>query len=411
MAEVDDRWWKTVKGAGDKRVKVKSASYGKGNRWRARWYDERGAQREKHFRTFDEAKGHAATVEADLRRMTYIDPEAGKVTFRAYAEVWRAGQIHEESTAAQVETHLRRHVYPVFGDRQLASIRPSEAQAWVRRLETAGPGRSALMPATVQVIVRYAVAIMHAAVADKRIPANPFVKLSRTRPVKKRVTPPTGEQVEAMRLMMPPRLRALTALGAGCGLRQGEAFAVEPEAVDFLHHVLHVRQQLVLMPGGPPFLRLPKGRKTREVPLGDEPAAMLAAHIAEFPTQKVWIEDRTNPVRPVWRWAELLFTFPAGEAIRRTSFSSSVWRPGRRAANLPSALTFHDMRHFYASAVIRTGDVKAAQEALGHASAQETLDTYGHLWVDSKARARAAIDAAFRGDVGPEWGASPAQAG
>lgn len=408
-AWVDDAWWKTVKD-GDRKTRVKSAAYGKGKRWRARWYDEQGRQREKAFRTQDEAKAHAATVEADMRRLTYIDPEAGKMTFREYAEAWRAGQVHEDSTAAQVETHLRRHVYPVFGDRQLASIRPSEAQAWVRRLETAGPGRSALMPATVQVIVRYAVAIMHAAVADRRVPVNPFTKLTRTKPLKKRVVPPTVEQVETMRTMLPPQLRALVALGAGCGLRQGEAFAVEVAAVDFLGHALHVRQQLVLLPGGPPFLRLPKGRKVREVPLGDEPAAMLAAHIAEFPPVKVWVEDRTNPARPVWRWAELLFTSSDGDALRRDQFGN-LWRPARDAAGLPPELTFHDMRHFYASALLRIGDVKAAQEALGHATAQETLDTYGHLWPDSKERARAAIDAAFRGDVGQVWGGRSEQAG
>jgi len=168
---------------------------------------------------------------------------------------------------------------------------------------------------------------------------------------------------------------------------------------------------VILLPGGPPYLKLPKGNKTRDVPLGDEPAAMLAAHIRDFPPVKVWIEDRSNPARPTWRWAELLFTTEDGEAIPRNWFSDRVWAPGRRDTGLPATLTFHDFRHFYASALIRTGDVKAAQEALGHATAQETLDTYGHLWPDSKDRARAAIDAAFRGDVGPMWGVQPGQVG
>lgn len=30
---------------------------------------------------------------------------------------------------------LRRHVYPTFGDRSLAALRPSEIQVWVRSLE------------------------------------------------------------------------------------------------------------------------------------------------------------------------------------------------------------------------------------------------------------------------------------
>ena len=81
-------------------------------------------------------------------------------------------------------------------------------------------------------------------------------------------------------------------------------------------------------------------------------------------------------------------------------------------AGLPAALTFHDLRHFYASALIRFGESpKTIQEALGHASAKETWDTYEHLWPDSKDRARAAIDMAFRGDVGQMWGTGAAQAG
>jgi hypothetical protein len=51
------------------------------------------------------------------------------VTFAEYAEQWRAGQVHRPTTAAYVETMLRRHAYPDLGGRALSSIRPSEVQA------------------------------------------------------------------------------------------------------------------------------------------------------------------------------------------------------------------------------------------------------------------------------------------
>jgi hypothetical protein len=54
---------------------------------------------------------------------------------------------------------------------------------------------------------------------------------------------------------------------------------------------------------------------------------------------------------------------------------------------------FHDLRHFYASALIGAGEsVKTVQAALGHASAVETLETCAGLWPDSQARTRAAVD-------------------
>lgn len=54
-------------------------------------------------------------------------------------------------------------------------------------------------------------------------------------------------------------------------------------------------------------------------------------------------------------------------------------------------MTCHWLRHFYASRLIRFGEsVKTVQARLGHATAAETLDTYGHLWADSDDRTREA---------------------
>ena len=41
---------------------------------------------------------------------------------------------------------------------------------------------------------------------------------------------------------------------------------------------------------------------------------------------------------------------------------------------------FHDLRHTYAVACIKSGDdIKTVQENLGHATAAFTLDVYGHV--------------------------------
>ena len=57
---------------------------------------------------------------------------------------------------------------------------------------------------------------------------------------------------------------------------------------------------------------------------------------------------------------------------------------------------FHTLRHFYASMLIHNGQsVKVIQELLGHKSATETLDTYGHLWELSDDEVRATVDKTF----------------
>ena len=88
----------------------------------------------------------------------------------------------------------------------------------------------------------------------------------------------------------------------------------------------------------------------------------------------------------------LVFTTPRGESIRRSRFGE-VWRRALEVADVPLGTTFHSLRHYYASLLIRHGEsVKVVQERLGHASAAETLDTYSHLWPDSQDRTRQAID-------------------
>lgn len=58
----------------------------------------------------------------------------------------------------------------------------------------------------------------------------------------------------------------------------------------------------------------------------------------------------------------------------------------------------HDLRHFYASALIAGGaSVKQVQLVLGHASAVITLRIYAHLWPGEEDRTRTVMDAVLGG--------------
>jgi len=55
--------------------------------------------------------------------------------------------------------------------------------------------------------------------------------------------------------------------------------------------------------------------------------------------------------------------------------------------------TPHDLRHYFASVQIAGGcSIKKLQQMLGHKSATETWDTYGHLMGDEDDRSRAVIE-------------------
>ncbi len=100
--------------------------------------------------------------------------------------------MHRPYTVLHVETMLRLHAYPTFGDRALSSVRPSGIQAWVRGIS------DTLAPATVEVAYRYVAAIFRAAVADRVIASSPCTGVNLPRKARHEVVPLATEAVEAL---------------------------------------------------------------------------------------------------------------------------------------------------------------------------------------------------------------------
>ena len=91
-----------------------------------------------------------------------------------------------------------------------------------------------------------------------------------------------------------------------------------------------------------------------------------------------------------------MFTNEHGRMIQEHPFSAA-WRTAKSNAGTPEWATPHDLRHYYASVLIRSGNsVKVLQARLGHASAKTTLDVYAHLFPDEEDRTRDALDAELR---------------
>ena len=59
---------------------------------------------------------------------------------------------------------------------------------------------------------------------------------------------------------------------------------------------------------------------------------------------------------------------------------------------MPGGYRFHDLRHYYASALIASGlAIKTVQIRMRHASGKTTIDTYGHMFPDTENATRVAI--------------------
>lgn len=362
-----------------------------GVRYDVRYRDPEGKQRKRTFARKVDADRFAASVETDKLRGTYIDPNAGKVTFKAYATDWLKAQTFDTSTREAVALRLKLHAYPVLGRHELRQIKPSTVQAWLRTLEPLAATYRRVIYANVS-------SILSAAVDDEVLLRNPCRAASVRRPKvePRKVVPWDVARVRAVEAALTERYRIVATLGAGLGLRQGEILGLSPDDVDFLRGKVEVRRQVKVYANNKQAFALPKGGKTRTVPLPSTVREALAAYLAKWPARPVtlpWGDLDGDPVT-----VTLVVTSRETTAVNRNYLNAKVWKPALEAAKVPDAREngCHALRHFYASVLLDAGEsIKAVSEYLGHADAGFTLRTYTHLMPSSDERTRKAVDAAF----------------
>jgi hypothetical protein len=324
---VDDLWYRRARDP-ETGERLSTRRHGRGKRWRVRWVDPQTGQTQTElFERRADADRHDANMHADISRGQYVDPRAGQMTVRDYAQLWRKAQLHRASTAERQEGVLRRHVLPVIGDLPLSGVRTSHIKGWVKDRATV------LAPSTLSVVYNGTlVPMFNAAVEDKRIGASPCGKSVRLPDIPDPqyfIARPA--QVHALYAALPERYRAIVYLAAGCGWRGGEIFGLELGGIDFEKREVHVRHQLAVTAGRRPHLALAKTKtssRTNELPTIAE--AALRWHLRTFPVRAEWIEDETDPRKIIQRPRSLCLPgATAGRSTARTGPTSGArpWPP------------------------------------------------------------------------------------
>lgn len=368
---------------------VSKRMVGNSPRWDVAWVEEGGRRRKRTFIRSKDAHDFKSIVEADLRRGVWVDLDKGRaITLKQYAEKWLEAQTFEETTREATALRLKNHIYPVLGDKTLAQIKPSTVQAWLKGLTTdSGTYR--------RVIFGTLSTIMTAATDDELVAKNPCKAPSVRVPKidSKKIVPWTTERVGKVYNALSDRDRYAVIVGAGLGLRQGEVFGLSPSDIDWLRGTVNVQRQVRLYAGNKQAFALPKGNKSRTVPLPAEVKAYLAAYLVQFPAKEVTLPWRTLDGDPTT--VELFLTTREAKGMNRNFWNSHPWKKAIVAAGIEPGRDagMHQLRHHWASESIEAGmSIKAVASYLGHADAAFTLKCYVHLTESSEEKARKALD-------------------
>lgn len=359
--------------------------------WEATFWDRRG----KRHRTLKDRKKDAEQwyrdqVAAD-ESGTHTPPSNGKVTLARYVEGWRGRQVHRETTSATFATVLDRHILPTLGGIKIGLINTDDVKDLV-----AAWNRTAA-PATVHQRYTILSIVMRAAVDSRAISKSPCVGVSLPDlPAKSSLVPITTEVVLALAEEIIDPYKAIVLTGAGTGMRRGELLGLTIDRVSTSFRSVKVDRQLSRSSTTEPLLVPPKTpASNRTIPVAQVVIDTIVEHTAKFGVHR----------------SGLVFQSLHGDWIRASTFAAQ-WRIA--AKKVGTDATPHDLRHYFASVQLRSGQsIKALQLLLGHKTATETLDTYSHLMGDEDDRSRAAIEAALGGqglDAGatklPQLGAS-----
>jgi integrase len=333
---------------------------------------------EGRYLTVDGDEREAVAVQAQLRaqhpRGLRVHP--AEVTFEDAAKEWL--KVKEKRlrpyTLYNYQDPLKRILLPRFGSERVGAIMADDIAALIRDLEEQG-----LATKTIQNYLLPLGSIMALAVRRGWIATNPYKLLTsdeRPKRSEQREKHRWSEQdvesliLAAKTLAARPRSRtdwsSLLTAAVSTGLRLGELLGLQWGDIDLARRELRVRRQWTRMNCyGPTKTEAGK----RRLPLSDDLVDLFSElrHSARH-------SDDEDPV----------FATRNGTPHGHRNVTRRAFEPAAALAGL-NGVTFHDLRHAFASRMIAGGLGPVTLASLmGHEDIRETLNTYSHVWDEQR---------------------------
>lgn len=297
-------------------------------------------------------------AEKDIERqlIEYSQKKEQGYTFKAVSELWE--KEHFPTLAYNTLKQYRpalAECTDYFKDDYIKDITSVECK---RYIDIASKGRAKKTASTRLLVLNL---IMKYAVVNKYIDHNPCLYITIPKGLSKTYRSMASEtDVKAVKenLNIPMGMYAYLVLMTGC--RRNEACALKVSDIDFENKLITVSKSLYTADDNKTYIKLPKTEKgIRKIIMPDELEKSL----------KKYVKGK--------KASDILFPNSKGEYMNNGEFDYH-WRVYQKQTGITA--TPHMLRHSYASMLLEAGiDTKIAQDQLGHATMQMTVDTYAHI--------------------------------
>lgn len=346
-------------------------------------------------------------IELGKRLEAENTPLADRTSVAGFFDRWWAHLATKEraaSTTHNYQGHVKNHVVPHLGTRQMASITTEDLNAlYAQLLATKKLGKRRdpktglfiptdqdLSPTTVRQVHAILRAAFKQALRWRLVRHNPATLAEPPSAKPHVIKPPAMVDMAAVMAIADRRYGADAAcfvrIASATGARRGEMCALRWTDLDAEADTLTIARSWVKVPGTNAE-KLTKTKATRTISIDEGTMAVLA--------------DRRARAEEVAR-ANFETLRPDGFILSGSTDGAEPWPPDRMShawadirteAGLPATVRLHDLRHMHLTALLAAGhDLATVAERGGHAGGGvTTLRIYAHGTKDSDRRAADAI--------------------
>lgn len=371
-------------------------------RWEARYTVGRDpgtgkqVQRSIYGATQAEVRKRLQQAAVSMEDGTYIEPSKMKVS--QWLDIWvneYTGNV-KQSTAQCYRRIIRTYINPSLGAVKLSALSAPAIQAHYNKLGKSTEGKSALSAKTIKNIHGVLHRALGQAVRLGMIKHNPADAVTLPRVEKPKIKPLDDTAISLfLDAIQYSPFKYVYLVDLFTGMRMSEILGLRWECIDFENGTILIDKQLQMPHEKGDIYRLTSLKNDKPRTIAPAPSVMDALKAQKKEQAALRLKAgglwNTDPAL-----GNLVFTNEWGRHLAHNTVGKEYKRIVS-SIGLPDA-RFHDLRHSYAVAALRSGDdVKTVQETLGHHAAAFTLDVYGHVTEQMKRDSAARMEAFIQG--------------